>query len=812
VEEKVGDMFRVLTCLEGEHDWRLVVLAGAVCFLASLTAISLLLRTRATLGNTRALWLVTAGVASGCGIWATHFIAMLAYQPAVPIGFDIGLTALSLVVAIVIAGAGVAVAVLVPAGWAAPSGGAILGGGVASMHYLGMWALQVPGRVTWALDLVAASIVLGMLFGAAALVVAVRFNTFRAKLTAAVLLTLAIVSHHFTAMGAVEIVSDPTRIIDRFSLSPEALALAIANAALLILGLSLASAFSDSRLRHKDRQFAAAVNNMSQGVVMFDTAERLVVCNRRYVEMYGLSADVVKPGCTLRDLIRNRRETGSLDRDPEQYRAELLSAMAQGKTISWIVETPDGRAISVINRPIPGGDWVGTHEDITERKRAEARIAHMAHHDALTGLPNRAAFTERLSSTLEKAAADGDSFAILCVDLDRFKEVNDVFGHSVGDALLCEISRRLQAAAEGTFLARLGGDEFTLISEGPQPATAEALTERLFAALASDIDLGTHQVRAGLSVGVSIFPQDGEDAATLLINADAAMYRSKTEGRGAVRFFEPDMDKRLRDRRALQHDLRSAIAHGELSVHYQPQAVIGGAIAGFEALIRWHHPAHGMVPPAAFIPIAEESGIIIPIGEWILREACREAASWPHPLQVAINLSPIQFRHGDLAALVHAVLLETGLAPHRLELEITEGVLIGDFDRALSILRRLKALGVRIAMDDFGTGYSSLSYLQSFPFDKIKIDRSFIAKLDANNHSAAIIRAVIGLGRGLNLPVVAEGVETEAQLAFLSRESCDEIQGFLIGRPLPIAAYAEIVGRPPSIQEIAARPPLRQAG
>jgi diguanylate cyclase (GGDEF)-like protein/PAS domain S-box-containing protein len=805
-------MFRVLTCLEGEHDWRLVVLAGAVCFLASLTAVSLLLRARATQGGTRALWLVTAGVASGCGIWATHFIAMLAYQPAVPIGFDIWLTALSLVVAIVIAGAGVAVAVLVPARWAAPTGGAILGGGVASMHYLGMWALEVAGRVTWALDLVAASIVLGMLFGAAALVVAVRCQAFRAKLAAAVLLTLAIVSHHFTAMGAVEIVPDPARIIDQFSLSPEALALAVANAALLILGLSLASAFSDSRLRQKDRQFAAAVNNMSQGVVMFDAAERLVVCNRRYVEMYGLSADVVKPGCTLRDVIRNRQETGSLARDPEQYRAELLSAMAQGKTISWIVETPDGRAISVINRPIPGGDWVGTHEDITERKRAEARIAHMAHHDALTGLPNRAAFTERLSSTLARAAVDGESFAILCVDLDRFKEVNDVFGHSVGDALLCEISRRLQAAAEGTFLARLGGDEFTLISEGPQPATAEALTERLFAALASDIDLGTQQVRAGLSIGVSIFPQDGEDAATLLVNGDAAMYRSKTEGRGAVRFFEPDMDKRLRDRRTLQHDLRSAIAHGELCVHYQPQAVIGGAIAGFEALIRWHHPAHGMVPPATFIPIAEESGIIIPIGEWILREACREAASWPHPLQVAINLSPVQFRHGDLASLVHAVLLETGLAPHRLELEITEGVLIGDFDRALSILRRLKALGVRIAMDDFGTGYSSLSYLQSFPFDKIKIDRSFIAKLDANNHSAAIIRAVIGLGRGLNLPVVAEGVETEAQLAFLSRESCDEIQGFLIGRPLPIAAYAQIVGRPPEILEIAARPPLRQAG
>jgi diguanylate cyclase len=788
-------MFRVLTCLEGAHDWHLVVLAGIVCFLASLTAISLFRRARATRGGTRLLWLVTAGVASGCGIWATHFIAILAYQPGVPIGFNIGLTALSLLAAAVIAGTALTLPVVIRARWAPPLGGVVIGGGVASMHYLGMWALEVPGRVTWAADLVVASILLGMAFGAAALALAVRFNAIRTKLGAALLLTLAIVSHHFTAMGAITIVPDPTRVIDQFSLSPTALAIAVANAALLILGMSLASAFSDSRLREKDRQFVTAVNNMSQGVVMFDTAERLLVCNNRYIEMYGLSPDVVKPGCTLRDVIRNRIETGSLERDPEQYRAEVLGAMARGESVSWIVETRDGRAISVINKPMPGGDWVGTHEDITDRKRAEARIAHMAHHDDLTGLPNRAAFNEHLASTLERAAAAGDSFAILCVDLDRFKEVNDIFGHAVGDALLREIAKRLQAAAQDAFLARLGGDEFIIVVGGPQPATAEELTERLLAATAGDLELAGHQARIGLSIGVSIFPQDGRDATTLLVNADAAMYRSKTEGRGGVRFFEPDMDRRLRERRALQHDLRSAIAHSELSVHYQPQALIDGTIVGFEALVRWNHPIRGMIQPVTFIPIAEESGMIMPIGEWILREACREAASWPRPLQISINLSPVQFRHGDLAALVHTVLLETGLAPHRLELEITEGVLIDDFDRALALLRRLKALGVRIAMDDFGTGYSSLSYLQSFPFDKIKIDQSFISKLDKNDQSAAIIRAVIGLGRGLSLPIVAEGVETQDQLAFLSHESCNQIQGFLIGRPLPIDGYADTVGR-----------------
>ncbi len=318
------------------------------------------------------------------------------------------------------------------------------------------------------------------------------------------------------------------------------------------------------------------------------------------------------------------------------------------------------------------------------------------------------------------------------------------------------------------------------------------------------MEIAGNSLRMGLSIGVAIYPSDGQDEATLIANADAALYRAKAEGRGTMRFFEREMDKRLRDRRALQNDLRSAIARDEIELHFQPQARIDGEITGFEALVRWHHPVRGTIAPSTFIPLAEESGLIIPMGEWILREACREAASWPRKLQIAINLSPVQFRHGDLAGLVHSILLETGLSPRRIELEITEGVLIGDFSRAVSILRRLKALGVRIAMDDFGTGYSSLSYLQAFPFDKIKIDQAFIANLDQNPQSAAIIRAVIGLGHGLALPIVAEGVETQAQLDFLARESCDEVQGFLFGRPGPIADFAEQVGRPLAAERKAA--------
>jgi diguanylate cyclase (GGDEF)-like protein len=401
-----------------------------------------------------------------------------------------------------------------------------------------------------------------------------------------------------------------------------------------------------------------------------------------------------------------------------------------------------------------------------------------------------------LNTALCRAEDTGKRFAILSIDLDHFKEANDTYGHTVGDGLLREFAGRMKTAAGEAFVARLGGDEFAVIgAEGEQPAGAAVLAERLLATVADDLEVGGHRLKLGMSIGIAIYPIDGDDADALMICADAALYRAKAETRGMAMFFEPEMSARLRERYSLQEDLRSAIDHGELLLHYQPQMNMLREAVGFEALARWQCPKRGMVPPGIFIPIAEESSLIISMGEWVLREACREAASWPKPLTIAVNVSVVQFRHGNLSMLIHSILLETGLAPGRLELEITETVMVNDFSRAISILNQLKSLGVRIAMDDFGTGYSSLSYLRSFRFDKIKIDRTFVCDLEQNHHSRSIVRAVIGLGRSLDLQVLAEGVETEAQYSFLAQEGCEEVQGYLTGRPLPIVDHAKLVGR-----------------
>jgi diguanylate cyclase (GGDEF)-like protein/PAS domain S-box-containing protein len=503
--------------------------------------------------------------------------------------------------------------------------------------------------------------------------------------------------------------------------------------------------------------------------------------------------DLRVPGerTTLREEFRMHRgmQTGTAPRRHVTAEGRIIEVAIEARPLLY-----DGREACV-----------AAAFDMTDRMRAEQRVLHLACHDALTDLPNRAALDRHFSEVLDEAQSNGATFAVLCLDLDRFKEINDLFGHAMGDAALREAARRLRAAAQGAFLARVGGDEFVVMSaQVPLPAAAELLADRLQKALDQEIEIDGHTFELGLSVGIAVYPRDGDDARSLFANADAALYRAKHEGRGAIRFFTPAMDQQSRDRRALERDLRSAIQNGELSLEYQPQLHHDGTFIGFEALARWHHPQRGCVPPGEFIPIAEESGLIIEIGEWVLREACREASSWPRSLQVAVNVSAVQFRRGNLQHLVQTILRETGILPTQLELEITEGVLIENVERATAMLQGLNELGVRIALDDFGTGYSSLSYLQSFPLDRIKIDRAFVMSLGRTDRSLAIVRAVIGLAHGLGLPVLAEGVETEDQRATLLREGCDDMQGYLIGHPRPIAAYADIVGRESGVVRAAA--------
>ncbi|MDP9085416.1 MAG: EAL domain-containing protein, partial [Pseudomonadota bacterium] len=535
------------------------------------------------------------------------------------------------------------------------------------------------------------------------------------------------------------------------------------------------------------------VERVSDGRYLLANRSAETILNRRREDATGLTAA---------DIFNPKEAKLIIARDEAAIKKRGLL------TEEHPISTKDGlrlfltRRMTVLDEAGEPQYLIKTHEDVTNRRQTESRMAHMAYHDGLTDLPNRAAFLQALAQMIEACEGSGEEFAVLSIDLDGLKEVNDVFGHATGDKLLIEVANRLQASARGGVVARLSGDEFGLIIDGKQPVTGVLLAEQLAEVMAKEFQIDGKPVRTGVTTGISIFPHNGADAASLLANAGAALFRAKAKSRGSITIYEPEMDQQIRDRRVLHQDLSLAIKNGEISLHYQPQAKAGTSVAaseiiGFEALARWLHPVRGYVSPVDFIPLAEESGLIIEMGEWILRAACREAASWPMPLQIAVNLSPAQFMHGDLVGLVHSILLETGLAPGRLELEITEGVLIEDFDRGLALLRRLKALGVRISMDDFGSGYSSLSYLQAFPFDKIKIDRGFVMNLGRNPQSAAIVRAVIDLGHGLGMSIVAEGVETQEQFSFLADEGCEALQGYLIGKPLPIAHYAALVGRPP---------------
>jgi diguanylate cyclase (GGDEF)-like protein/PAS domain S-box-containing protein len=780
-------MFKIYSCIATAHDLKLVALAALICVLASLTAINLLRHARKSHGHMRDVWLAVSAISTGFGIWATHFVAMLAFTPGIPSGYNIVLTVLSLVAAILLTGVGLTVS-LTPNWRHGPwLGGAIVAGGIAAMHYTGMAAFEIAGVILWDYTLVVTSIVLGAAIGAVALPVGLHGQEEKWKIGGAVLLTLAICSHHFTAMGAVSIIPNPTIEISQSALPAGWLAVGVALASFAIIGLALAGAVLDVRDRRRSElevdRMRDLANASVEGLLVCD-GEAIVSVNTSFAALAGL-----RPS----ELVGARLERCFPDR---VARAKLRSG--SNLAVETGLRHVDGTItpVELILRPIVFGGrphHVVAVRDLQPRKEAEQHIHYLAHHDALTSLPNRSHFNGRIDQEIA-ALAKGERLAVLCLDLDRFKEVNDLFGHAAGDTVLQTVASRVTAVLdERQLMARLGGDEFAILMPGvASPAAASQLAETVLEALRATSD--TPEINSiSTSIGIALYPDDATDRHALLSHADTALYRAKTEGRNTYRFFEASMGAEVRERRLLEHDLRLAIARDELQLVYQPQKDIQSqSIAGFEALLRWRHPLRGEISPAVFIPIAEETGSILEIGDWVLKTACREAATWTQPLTVAVNVSAVQLYNADFVRELHQILLESGLPPRRLEIEITETALVRDFDRALATLRQIKALGIRIAMDDFGTGYSSLSNLRAFPFDKIKIDGSFVKSVNSNDQAATIVRAVLGLGRGLGLPVLAEGVETDAELQFLQREQCDEVQGYLLGRPAAIGTFRHL--------------------
>ena len=794
-------MLTVLGCIVQQHDLVLVALAAGICALASLTTTAVLrhaARSAAGFG-----WIAVAAVAGGSGIWATHFIAMLAFAPGLPTAYDLGLTILSFGLAVLLCGLGITVALIPPRRVWSLVGGALLGGGIAAMHYTGMAAFAVPGHVHWDATLVSASLVLGGVFGAAALGVTLGVRGHVGQFCGAALMLVAICSHHFTAMGAVTIVPDPTVAIPGHSVPTSWLAVAVALASFAILLLAGAALAVDLRDRRHTAQEGERLRSLAnaavEGLVVLKD-DRIVSANDSFAALVGVPAGEL-PGRAIASHLAPEllRRAGSTPSD-QPIEAELHTADGGVIPVEMIV-----RPVEYAAKP----HQAVALRDLRARRRAEKQIHFLAHHDPLTGLANRASFALRLENEMRAANAASRKLAVLCLDLDRFKEVNDLFGHAAGDLLLQRVATAVSRLLEADqMMARLGGDEFAILMPCEHAVAAGRLAEAVIAAVEGTSQDGHEGPPAATSIGIAIYPDDAREPTLLLSYADTALYRAKDEGRNTFRFYEQRMGNEVRERRLLEHDLRHAIARREFEIVYQPQTAVGsGDTIGFEALLRWRHPVHGDVAPSLFIPIAEESGTILPIGEWILREVCREAASWPKRLSIAVNVSAVQIHAANFVSLVHEVLLNTGLEASRLEIEITETALIRDPTRALHTLRQLKALGLRIAMDDFGTGYSSLSNLRSFPFDKIKIDRSFVRSVGTNEQTAAIVRSVLGLGRGLGLPVLAEGVETEEELRFLQAEECFAAQGYLIGRPGSIDTFAVETGkevdRPLSVQAAA---------
>ena len=770
-------MHALYACVAHQHDLHLVLLAAAVCVAGVYATFSL--GTYAWFSRqpaARRLWACACVIACASGTWATHFVAMLAFHPGAPMGFQPVLSATSFLVAILGIGLGVVGVVYARTPVGRAGGGAVVGLGVAAMHYTGMAAYEVAGTISWNIAAVAASVVTSVGFAAAgALVVFSPRRLVRAL--APVALLLCICSLHFVGMTALTVVYDPSRPLPADAVEPRTLAVAVAAAAIGVIALAAAGAALDRaarRRRRQERQRMADLADIALEGLMICEGDVLLSANHSLRRLPGMGGDLAQR--SLSELL------GGLP-------AEAISL--EEEQDAWL--TPPGveripvrvqrRGVEINRRP----HHVIAVRDQRERLRTEAQIRDLAFCDPLTGLPNRARFALDLEAQAGSRRARERGLAVMMIDLDRFKLVNDTLGHGAGDKLLARAAGRLQAAVrDGDTVARLGGDEFAVLQAGvTEPEQTRVLAARIVDLLGRPFLIDGRMINVGASVGVALAPSDGDTPEDLMRNADLALYRAKSDGRGSFRLFETGLDAQMQARRALEIDLRRALARQDFELAYQPLIdARTRRITGAEALIRWRHPQRGLISPLEFIPVAEETGLIGAIGQWVLRTACAEAASWPEPLTIAVNLSPAQFRDPALCAMVAGVLAETGLAPQRLELEITEGVLIADEARVLAALTELRRMGARISLDDFGTGYSSLSYLARFPVDKLKVDRSFISQCPANVESAAIVRAILSMSACLGLATTVEGIETAEQLAFSAGEGCDQLQGYLLSRPL----------------------------
>jgi diguanylate cyclase (GGDEF)-like protein len=563
---------------------------------------------------------------------------------------------------------------------------------------------------------------------------------------------------------------------------------ALAVIALILLGSGVLM-WQTGKLAKKNRILEVTLENMAHGLCMFDGEQRLIVCNERYAKMYGLSADQMRPGTTLRAILEARVAAGNSPEAAQEYIDTRVAEASRNEPYCAVDEFRNGRVIAITHQPIESGGWVAIHQDITDSRRGEERVAYMAHHDLLTGLANRTNFMEKLEEAGTRLRRGQETFTVFMLDLDRFKNVNDSLGHPAGDALLKQTADRLKMALRETdVVARLGGDEFAIIQAGEtdQRGAAIELAKRIIALITTPYDVNGNAVSIGTSIGIAMASAESVDPDTLMKQADLALYRAKSDGRNGYCFFDAQMTADAEARRQLECDLREAISRGEIDVHYQPILhVKTRKLFGLEALARWRHPVKGFVPPIEFITLAEETGLIVPLGESVLRTACAAAKLWPAEVKVAVNISAVQFAKSDLLDVVARTLAETGLPAERLELEITETALLENEAAALATLQQLKRLGVAISLDDFGTGYSSLHYLTTFPIDKIKIDKSFTQNITHRADCAAVVASVLALGSGLDLATVAEGVETKQQFEILRASGVKYVQGYLFGAPCP---------------------------